>query len=135
MKRYGDIFSWVKVISIYRHRYNEPPWPWAVAWKHLEPTSAEQELPEHLSSPRVLVGFVLLHLFSLMCMFCRSLFVLLYFFFWPLCCLFFFDIQIVITPLISSNFSQVLWSKIIDLLKSVIQALNLYVKQHQMAAA
>jgi hypothetical protein len=26
-----------------------------------------------------------------MCMFCRSLFVLLYFFFWPLCCLFFFD--------------------------------------------
>ena len=29
-----------------------------------------------------------------MCMFCRSLFVLLYFFFWPLRCLFFFDIQI-----------------------------------------
>ena len=33
-------------------------------------------------------------------MFCRSLFVLLYFFFWPLCCLFFFDIRILITPLI-----------------------------------
>ena len=32
-------------------------------------------------------------IFSFMCMFCRSLFVLLYFFFWPLCCLFFFDIQ------------------------------------------
>ena len=30
-------------------------------------------------------------------MFCRSLFVLLYFFFWPLCCLFFFDIWILIT--------------------------------------
>jgi hypothetical protein len=27
-------------------------------------------------------------IFSFMCMFCRSLFVLLYFFFWPLCCLF-----------------------------------------------
>ena len=27
-----------------------------------------------------------------MCMFCRSLFVLLYFFFWPFCCLFFLDI-------------------------------------------
>jgi hypothetical protein len=26
-------------------------------------------------------------------MFCKSLFVLLYFFFWPLCCLFFFDIR------------------------------------------
>ena len=40
-----------------------------------------------------------------MCMFCRSLFVLLYFFFWPLCCLFFFDIRILIAPLVSSNSS------------------------------
>jgi hypothetical protein len=40
-----------------------------------------------------------------MCMFCRSLFVLLYIFFWPLCCLFFFDIRILITPLVSSNSS------------------------------
>jgi hypothetical protein len=40
-----------------------------------------------------------------MCMFCRSLFVLLYFFFWPLCCLFFFNIRILITPLVSSNSS------------------------------
>jgi hypothetical protein len=39
-------------------------------------------------------------------MFCRSLFVLLYFFFWPLCCLFFLDIRILITPLISSNFDH-----------------------------
>ena len=38
-------------------------------------------------------------------MFCRSLFVLLYFFFWPLCCLFFFDIRIPITPLVFSNSS------------------------------
>jgi len=38
-----------------------------------------------------------------MCMFCRSLFVLLYFFFWPLCCLFFFDIRILITTLVSPN--------------------------------
>ena len=30
-------------------------------------------------------------IFSFMCMLCRSLFVLLYFFCWPLCCLFFFD--------------------------------------------
>jgi hypothetical protein len=34
---------------------------------------------------------------------CRSLFVLLYFFFWPLCFLFFFDIRILITPLVYSN--------------------------------
>ena len=43
-------------------------------------------------------------IFSFICMFCRSLFVLLYFFFWP-CCLFFFDIWILITPLVSSNSS------------------------------
>jgi hypothetical protein len=35
-------------------------------------------------------------------MFCRSLVVLLYFFFWPLFCLF-FDIRILITSLVSSN--------------------------------
>ena len=33
--------------------------------------------------------------------FCRSLFVLLSFFFWPLCCLSFFDLRILITPLVS----------------------------------
>jgi hypothetical protein len=33
------------------------------------------------------------------CMFCRSLFVLLSFFFWSLCCLSFVDLQILITPL------------------------------------
>ena len=44
-------------------------------------------------------------IFSLMRMFCRSLFVLLCFFFWSLCCLFIFDIRIMITPLVSSNSS------------------------------
>jgi hypothetical protein len=39
---------------------------------------------------------------TFMGMFYRSLFVL---FFWPLCCLFFFDIRILITPLVSSNSS------------------------------
>ena len=38
-------------------------------------------------------------------MFCWSLFVLLYFFFWPLYYLFFFDIRILIAPLVSSNSS------------------------------
>jgi hypothetical protein len=36
-------------------------------------------------------------------MFCRSLLVLLSFFFWPLRCLSFFDLRILITPLVSSN--------------------------------
>ena len=38
-----------------------------------------------------------------MCMFCISLFALLYFFFWSLCCLFFLDMRILITSLVSSN--------------------------------
>ena len=44
--------------------------------------------------------------FSFMRMLCRSLFVLLYLFFWTLCCLFFFDIPILIPPLISYNSSS-----------------------------
>jgi hypothetical protein len=35
----------------------------------------------------------------------QTLIVLLSFFFWPLCCLFFFDIRILIDPLVSSNSS------------------------------
>ena len=38
-------------------------------------------------------------IFSFMCMFCRSLFVLSLIFFWPLCCLLLFDIRILITSL------------------------------------
>ena len=62
----------------------------------------EQELltlPKHMSSPRVTRPLVLC------VMFCRSLFVHLSFFFWPLCCLFFFESRILITPLVSSNSS------------------------------
>jgi hypothetical protein len=40
-------------------------------------------------------------------MFCRSLFVLLFFFFWPLCCLSFFDLQILIIHLVSWNSSSI----------------------------
>jgi hypothetical protein len=38
-------------------------------------------------------------------MFCRSLFVLLTFFFWPLYCMSFFDLQYLITPLVTPNIS------------------------------
>ena len=69
----------------------------------------EQELftlPEHMSSPPVFSGVrVTQSLVLCACMFCSSLFFLLYFFFWPLYCLFFFDIRIPITPLVSSNTS------------------------------
>ena len=64
----------------------------------------EQELltlPEHLSSPPVFSVVHVTRSLVFFVMFCRSLFVLLYFFFWPLCCLFFFDIRILITLLVS----------------------------------
>ena len=74
-----------------------------ISFKHLE-----QELltlPEDLSSPPSFQWGSCYSIFSFMCMFCRSLFVLLCVFIWPLYCLFFFDIRILITPLLSSNSS------------------------------
>ena len=63
----------------------------------------KQQMPiSFFVHPRFLVGFVI---FSFICMFCWSLFVILYFLFWSLCCLFFFDIRILISPLVSSNSS------------------------------
>ena len=55
-----------------------------------------------LSHPGFLVGFVLL-IFSFMC---RSLFFPLYFFFRPLCCLSFFNLRILVTPLVSLKYSS-----------------------------
>ena len=55
-------------------------------------------LPEHLNSPPVFSGVRVTRPLVL-CVFCRSLFVLLSFLFWLLCCLFFFDLLILITSL------------------------------------
>ena len=56
-------------------------------------------------------------IFCFICMICRSLFVLLYFFFWPLCCLFFFDMRFLIVRLVSSNsFSSKLFSETLEFL-------------------
>ena len=68
----------------------------------------EQELPtlpEHLSSPPIFSGVRVTRSLVLYVCFVWSLFVLLYFFFWPLCYLFFFDIRTLIAPLVSSNSS------------------------------
>ena len=73
-------------------------------WWFMYTSGAETAYPSGapVFTPRFLVRFVLLDLWF-MYMLCRSLFVLLYF--WPLCCLFFFDLRILITPLVSSNSS------------------------------
>ena len=56
-------------------------------------------------------------IFSSICMFCCSQFVLLYFFFWPLCCLFFIDIRFLIGPLVSSNSSSLQKENILEISK------------------
>ena len=64
-------------------------------------------LPEHLSSPPVLSGVrVTRSLVLYVCFVNRCL----SFFFWPLCCLFFFDIRFLIAPLVSSNSSCQMFS-------------------------
>ena len=67
----------------------------------------EQDLrtiPEPMCSSLVFCCVLVARSLFFCAMFCRSLFVLLSSFCWPLCCLFFFDLRILITPLISSHF-------------------------------
>jgi hypothetical protein len=88
-----------------------------------------EELPtllEHLSLPPVFswVSCYSIFSFTCMCMFCRLLFVLLYFFFWPLLCLSFFKLRILITPLVSSNSSYTIMKKLTYSRKCCINLIN-----------
>ena len=57
-------------------------------------------LPEHMGSPPVFSEVRVTRFLVLCVMFGRSLFVHLSFLFWPLCCQFFFDLLILITPFV-----------------------------------
>ena len=63
------------------------------SWK----ITANKKITKYLSGVRVTRSLVLCVCFVDHC---------LYFFFWPLCCLFFFDLRILITSLVSSNSSS-----------------------------
>jgi len=66
----------------------------------------EQELltlPEHMSVHPVISEVHVARSLILCVMFCRSSFVILSISFWLLCCLSFFDVRILITPLVSSS--------------------------------
>ena len=65
----------------------------------------EQELPTISEFTTCFKWGSCYSIFCFMSMFCGSLFVLLSFFFRPLHCLFFFDVRILITPLVCSNSS------------------------------
>ena len=64
------------------------------------------------------------------CPFCRSLFVLLSFFFWSLCCLFFFDIRFLITSLVSSNSSSTCKSNV-EIIGRTVNSVNTVTKSKQ----
>ena len=74
----------------------------------------EQELltlPEHLSSPPVFSGVRVTRYLVVYVYFVDRCLSFCTFFFWLLCCLFFFDIRILITPLVSSNSTnETIWS-------------------------
>jgi hypothetical protein len=78
-------------------------------WNLITYIRVEQELLtllEHLSSPPVFSGVrVTRSLVLYACFVDRCL----YFFFWPLCWLFVFDLRILINPLVSSNSSYIIW--------------------------
>jgi hypothetical protein len=64
----------------------------------------EQEvlnLPERLILPPVSSGARVVRPIAFCVVFCRSLFVLLFFFIWSLCCLSVFELRILIIPLVS----------------------------------
>jgi hypothetical protein len=62
-------------------------------------------LSEHPSLPPGFSGVRVARILVFCVVFCRSLFVPSSFFFWPLCCLSFFDLRILITRLVFSNSS------------------------------
>ena len=86
---------------------------WNFVWLTRRIPLVEQELltlPEHLSSSPVFSGARVTRSLVLCVIFCRSLFLLLSYFFWSLCGMSFFDLRILMTPLVSSNsFCSSLW--------------------------
>jgi hypothetical protein len=97
-KVYGRPTTWLTSMEYLCHGWNTS-WSFPHSWiitgfltrLTLQVPQVEQKLfifPEHLSSPPLFYWRSCYSTFSFMCMICRSLFVFLYFFFWPLCCLF-----------------------------------------------
>jgi hypothetical protein len=90
--------TWLTVTEYLCHNW---PQEYSTCRKHFRDLSSF--IPEHMSSPTVLSGVRVSWSFVYCALFVRSMFVLLYFFFWPFCFLTFLDLRILITPLVSSN--------------------------------
>jgi hypothetical protein len=88
---YNRLWHWLLFI-LFTHSWLITGFVTRVTW---QVPLVEQELftlPGHLSSPLVFSGVGVTRSLIFCVAFCRSLFVLLSFFFWPLCCLSFFDL-------------------------------------------
>ena len=108
--------SWNRFVPLVVNTFRSFPYSWLITSFVTRVTRrvslVEQELLallEPLSSHPVFNGVRITRSLVLCGMFCRPLFVLLLFFSWPLCCLSFFDLWILITPLVSSNSIQRNW--------------------------
>jgi hypothetical protein len=93
-------FNWTNIIDLNKFLFRD--WIYIVSWYQ----SINQSITYRTRDFWVQFFQMDITFFSFMCMFCISLFVLLYFFALPLCCLSFFDLRILISPLISSNSSS-----------------------------
>ena len=94
--------KWPRICSIFHTSWSFPH-SWLIIG-FVTRVTRRVPLSDYLSSPRILVG--LLDFLFYVHMFCRSLFVHLSLFFWPLCCLSVFDLRILITPLELSSSSS-----------------------------
>jgi hypothetical protein len=73
---------------------------------HMMGVTSRAETPSHSGTSEFTSVFVGVPIAPyLLVVFCISLFVSLYFFFWPLFCLYFSDLWFQIIPVVSSNFS------------------------------
>jgi hypothetical protein len=104
--------KWTRIFSTCRRNSRSFPRSWLitgfVARITRRVTLVEQELltfPEHLSSPPVFSGVRVTRSLVLYVCFVDRCLSFCTVFSWRLCCLFFFDIRILIAPLVSSNFS------------------------------
>ena len=111
----GDLENRLKEQEQYSRRTNlrftNVPGPTSFTSESIQPVYPNKSIlcicnMEHLSSLPVFSEVRVTGSLVLCVMFCRSLFVILSFFFQSLCCLSLFNVQILITPLASSNSSH-----------------------------
>ena len=99
------MYWWCQTRFPYQMMFNSKTTGISCGAKTADPSGAHDFTPP---LPRFWWGSCCSIFIFLCTVFCRSLFVFQSLFFSPLCCLSFFDLRLLITPLVSSNISAVL---------------------------